>query len=114
MSNKENEEDKNQENGENEQQNEEMKKKKEEEDEEDAVELNPQAKKKTKPSVVSFYAEPLPLINPNMEEDDDKINNLVRRWKVEIYNIEITNISGNTISPFMQFIVGGDYRIEYK
>lgn len=38
----------------------------------------------------------------------------MRRWRVIIEDIEITNQTPNIINPFIKFIVGGDYRIYIK
>ena len=44
--------------------------------------------------------------------NDDKMEHeLVRQWRVVIEDIQITNDTTNIISPFVKFIVGGDYYI---
>lgn len=92
------------------------KKKKEESesDEEDAVVLNPIDERLKKKRVVTFYDPPsLPIVDKVKKSEND-INNLIRRWRVQIYDIDFTNTSGDTVSPFIQFIIGGDYRIVFK
>ena len=36
---------------------------------------------------------------------------IMRRWKAVIEDIEITNDSDEVFSPFVQFIVGGDFYV---
>ena len=43
------------------------------------------------------------------EADVKRQNELVRRWKVEIFQIEIVNLTSEIIDPFLQIIIGGDY-----
>ena len=90
------------------------KKRKEEEEDDDAIELNPISAKNKRSRVVTFYDAPAPLLKDKVTEKENADLNLIRRWKVQIYNVEVQNISGDTINPFIQFIIGGDYRIEYK
>lgn len=88
--------------------------KKEEEEEDDAIELNPIKAQFKKSRMITFYDPPAQLMKDKLKNKENLENNLLRRWKVEIFNIEITNLTKNTINPFVQFIIGGDYRIEYK
>ena len=39
---------------------------------------------------------------------------LVRGWKVLIEDIEIKNETNETIQPFVQFIIGGDYYVSIQ
>jgi hypothetical protein len=41
--------------------------------------------------------------------EEKKLNELVRRWKLEVFQIEIVNLTNEIIDPFMQIIIGGDY-----
>ena len=34
---------------------------------------------------------------------------MIRRWKVEIFQVEIVNLTNEIMDPFMQIIIGGDY-----
>ena len=90
------------------------KRQQEEEEDDDAIELNPISAKAKKSRIVTFYDPPGPLLSDKVTEKDQEELNLIRRWRVEIYNVEVQNLSGDTINPFIQFIIGGDYRIEYK
>jgi hypothetical protein len=90
------------------------KKRQEEEEDDDAIELNPLNARAKKTRIVTFYDPPAPLVSDKVTEKENMELNLIRRWRVEIFNVEIHNLSGDTINPFMQFIIGGDYRIEYK
>lgn len=63
---------------------------------------------------MTFYDAPFPLASNKVKKKEDMENNLLRRWKVEIFDIQFTNKSGDVVNPFVQFIIGGDYRIEYK
>ncbi len=48
-----------------------------------------------------------------MLKDEKIYNELIRRWRVSISQIEIENIDQVYHSPFIQIIIGGDYRIEF-
>ena len=43
------------------------------------------------------------------EPEVKRQNEMVRRWKVEMFQIEIVNLTSEIIDPFMQIIIGGDY-----
>jgi hypothetical protein len=90
------------------------KKRQEEEEDDDAIELNPMNARVKKSRIITFYDPPAPLVSDKVTEKDNAELNLIRRWRVEIFNIEIHNMSGDTMNPFVQFIIGGDYRVEYK
>jgi hypothetical protein len=90
------------------------KKKMAEEADDDAIELNPNKNRVKKSRIITFYDPPIALPNDQVKRKENEEFNLLRRWRVEIFNIELTNLSGDTINPFIQFIIGGDYRIEYK
>lgn len=36
---------------------------------------------------------------------------MIRRFKVKIEDVEITNISGKTMDPFIRFTLGGDFYV---
>lgn len=38
----------------------------------------------------------------------------MRRWDVKIANISLENVYSETYDPFVEFVVGGDFRIVYK
>ena len=48
-----------------------------------------------------------------MFKEEKIYNELLRRWWVSISQIEIENLDQEYHSPFMQIIIGGDYRIEF-
>jgi hypothetical protein len=52
-----------------------------------------------------------PLHKPDEKYDPEvkRQNEMVRRWKVEIFQVEIVNLTSEIMDPFMQFIIGGDY-----
>jgi centrosomal protein CEP76 len=37
-------------------------------------------------------------------------NELLRRWSIRIWNIKITNLISSSYDPFVQFVIGGDFR----
>jgi hypothetical protein len=39
------------------------------------------------------------------------MNELMRRWKVHIFQIEVVNMTKEPIDPFLQFIIGGNYYV---
>ena len=54
---------------------------------------------------------PLPKPEEKFEAEEKKQNELIRRWKVHVYQIEIVNLTNKTMDPFIQFIIGGDYYV---
>jgi hypothetical protein len=52
-----------------------------------------------------------PLHKPDEKYDAEvkRQNEMVRRWKVEIFQVEIVNLTSEIMDPFMQIIIGGDY-----
>ena len=43
------------------------------------------------------------------EPEVKRQNEMVRRWKVEMFQVEIVNLTSEIMDPFMQIIIGGDY-----
>ena len=39
---------------------------------------------------------------------------VVRQWKVLIEDIEVTNHTDKTLSPFIKFTIGGTYFVSFK
>jgi hypothetical protein len=39
------------------------------------------------------------------------MNELLRRWKVHIFQIEVVNMTNEPIDPFLQIIIGGNYYV---
>ncbi len=39
------------------------------------------------------------------------MNELMRRWKVNIFQIEVVNMTKEPIDPFLQVIIGGNYYV---
>ena len=54
----------------------------------------------------------MPKPDKKFDQSDKKSHELVRRWLVHIYQIEVTNLSGRIFDPFVQLIIGGDYYVE--
>ncbi len=52
-----------------------------------------------------------PLHKPDEKYDPEvkRQNEMVRRWKVEMFQVEIVNLTSEIMDPFMQIIIGGDY-----
>lgn len=63
--------------------------------------------------IITFYDMPSSLPGKKVKKEEKKENEYLRRWKVVIDKIDITSIQSETFNPFIQFIIGGDYRIEY-
>jgi len=68
------------------------KKRQEEEEDDDAIELNPISAKAKKSRIVTFYDPPGPLLSEQVTKEENSEMNLIRRWRVEIYNIEVQNM----------------------
>jgi hypothetical protein len=78
------------------------------------------------PKVNTFYGKSYNIclfclvIDPPLHKPDEKYemevkktNERVRRWKVEIFQIEIVNMTTEIIDPFLQIIIGGDYFVRH-
>lgn len=39
---------------------------------------------------------------------------LMRRWKVKIFNIKAQNLQAETMNIFLQFLCGGDYGEDFR
>jgi hypothetical protein len=52
-----------------------------------------------------------PLHKPDEKYDPEvkRQNEMVRRWNVEIFQVEIVNLTSEIMDSFMQIIIGGDY-----
>jgi len=57
----------------------------------------------------SVLAPPEPKTDEKFSKEDKTAHELVRRWRVVIQDIEITNLTPGILSPFVKFIIGGDY-----
>ena len=68
------------------------KKKREQEDDDDAIELNPNKDRVKKSRIITFYDPPCSLPNDQVRKKENEIFNLLRRWRVEIFNVEFTNL----------------------
>lgn len=58
------------------------------------------------------------FLEPPSEKPDEKfdpevkrMNELMRRWKVHIFQIEVVNMTKEPIDPFLQIIIGGNYYV---
>lgn len=71
------------------------------------------ARSKTK-KLATFYDPPQPVPSEKYDPEVKKLNELVRRWKVHLYQIELTNSLATPIDPFLQIVIGGDFFIEIK
>eukprot|EP00347_Sterkiella_histriomuscorum_P007723 403347806 len=69
---------------------------------------------KKRDQIISFYDQPTGLPDNKYTEEEKRNLELLRRWKVHIFQIEIQNTSGAIIDPFIQFIIGGTFYIEIK
>jgi hypothetical protein len=62
----------------------------------------------------SFYKQPTPKTTEKYYKEDKLQNELVRQWKVIIEDIELTNHSASTMSPFIRFTIGGNYYVSSR
>ena len=59
--------------------------KKEEEEDDDAIELNPIKAQFKKSRMITFYDPPAQLMKDKLRSKENLENNLLRRWRVEIF-----------------------------
>ena len=91
----------------------------EEEEEEEKKEPEEEKKEVEKKEGPKGRAVP-PLINgpikrrPRLSKEKMKEMTLVRRWDVRISNISIENLYNEMYDPFLEFVIGGDFRIVPK
>ena len=57
---------------------------------------------------------PTPLAEEKYSAEEKKNNELLRRWKVKIFQIEVLNTSGQILDPFGQFIIGGTFFVSVR
>ena len=64
--------------------------------------------------IILRIAPPEPKTQKKYEADDKKDMELVRRWRMVIEDIEITNKTSRLMNPFIRFTIGGDYYVDIK
>lgn len=71
--------------------------------------------KKLLSTVISMF---FIFIDPPLDKPEEKFfpnekreNELLRRWKVKLFQVECNNQSTEVLDPFVQFIIGGDFYV---
>ncbi len=59
-------------------------------------------------------APPAPKTTEKYFKDDKDEMELFRQWKILIEDVEITNHTEKTLSPFIKFTIGGNYYVRSK
>ena len=57
---------------------------------------------------------PIPKPEEKYDLEIKKENELVRRWKVHIFQIELISFLTNAFDPFIQIIIGGNFFVGFS